>query len=437
MGGSREKEKEIAMRVKKALQLSLNMLIYSKLRSYLTIIGIVIGIAAVVSIVAVSQGAQKQLESQLGSLGADILTISPGFSRATGISGFRVAGQGGGPPDGGGFSIGSAANTQKNLTARDVTVLKGIPNVKSVMGTVSGRASANYLGKSANVNIRGIDADVWGDFISVELESGRYLVRGDTNSIVVGNRVANSIFDDGMQINRQVTIEGKTFKIVGILKSSGSDDSTIFMPIATARDVLDDVGRDEFHSIAVKVNDVEKTNETVAEIEKKLMTSRGILQERNKDFSVSNPSAMQETIISSINSVALFLAAIAAISLIVGAVGIANTMFTSVLEKTKEIGIMKAIGAQNKDILLIFLFNSGLLGLVGGIGGIVLGIFGAGLIGNMANGSFGRMSFGATYFSPVLIGGAFLLSIVVGMVAGAIPAYRASKLKPVDALRYE
>ncbi len=427
------------MRVKKALQLSLNMLIHSKLRSYLTIIGIVIGIAAVVSIVAVSQGAQRQLESQLGSLGADILTISPGFSRATGISGFRVAGQGGGPSGGGGFPMESTVNTQNlfvNLTARDVTVLKGIANIKSVMGTVSSRASVNYLGKSANINIKGIDADVWGDFTSVELESGRYLVRGDTNAIVVGNRVANSIFD-GMQINRQVTIEGKTFKIVGILKSSGSDDSTIFMPIATARDVLDDVGRDEFHSIAVKINDVEKTDETIAEIEKKLMTSRGILQERNKDFSVSNPSAMQETIISSINSIALFLAAIAAISLIVGAVGIANTMFTSVLEKTKEIGIMKAIGAQNKDILLIFLFNSGLLGLVGGIGGIILGIFGAGLIGSMANGSFGRMSFGVTYFSPVLIGGAFLISIVVGMVAGAIPAYRASKLKPVDALRYE
>jgi len=169
-----------------------------------------------------------------------------------------------------------------------------------------------------------------------------------------------------------------------------------------------------------------------------LMLSRGILQTKNIDFSVSNPAEIQATVSSSLNSIALFLAAIAAISLIVGAVGIANTMFTSVMEKTREIGILKAIGAQNKDILVIFLFSSGLLGLIGGIGGIVLGVFGAGLIGSLASGSFGRLSFSSTYFSPTLIIGVFLLSIFIGMIAGAIPAYRASRLKPVDALmRYE
>ncbi len=167
------------------------------------------------------------------------------------------------------------------------------------------------------------------------------------------------------------------------------------------------------------------------------MLSRGILQEKNKDFSVSNPAAMQETISESLNSISLFLAAIAAISLIVGAVGIANTMFTSVLEKTKEIGILKAIGAQNKDILILFLFNSGLLGLVGGIGGVILGILGAGAIGSLVGDSFRMFSSGSTSFNPVLIIGSFLFSTLIGMIAGAIPAYRASKLKPVDALRYE
>jgi len=419
------------MKTKKAFQLSLNMLIHSKLRSYLTIIGIVIGIAAVVSIISVSQGAQKNLEQQLNSLGADVLTISPGASRAMGVGGeFRGGGFGGSRDS-------PTVSDQQNLTAKDITVLKGISNVKYVMGTVSGRASVDYIGKSATVSIRGVDTEVWKNFITAQIEYGRYLTKGESNSIVVGNRVAHSIFKDGMEINRQVTIGGKTFKIVGILKESGSDDSTIFMPISMTRDVLENVGDGEFNSISVKLNDVDQTDATVAEIEKKLMLSRGILQTKNKDFTVVSPRAFQETITSSLNSISLFLAAIAAISLIVGAVGIANTMFTSVLEKTKEIGIMKAIGAQNKDILFIFLFNSGLLGLVGGIGGIILGIFGASFIGGLANGSLGRLSLGSTYFNPTLLIGAFLLSIFIGMIAGVIPAYRASRLKPVDALRYE
>lgn len=420
------------MKTRKALQLSLNMLIHSRLRSWLTIIGIVIGIAAVVSIIAVSQGAQRSLEAQLGSLGVDVFTVSPGFSRATGPGGeFR----------GGGFGEGVGRNTvsssAKNLTARDVTVIKGVSNVKYVMGTVSGRADVVYLGKSASVNIRGVDAEVWKEFITTELDSGRYLTTGDTNYVVVGNRVATSIFEEGMQINRQVTIEGKTFKIVGILKESGGDDSTIFMPIAMARDILEDVGEEEFGAISVKIANVDLTDETIAEIQRKLMLSRGILQDKDRDFTVTSPRAFQETVSSTLTSVSLFLAAIAAISLIVGAVGIANTMFTSVLEKTKDIGIMKAIGAQNKDILLIFLFNSGLLGLVGGIGGVLLGAAGASLIGSLSGTSLGRLSLGSSYLSPTLIIGAFLLSVIVGMTAGAIPAYRASKLRPVDALRYE
>jgi putative ABC transport system permease protein len=135
----------------------------------------------------------------------------------------------------------------------------------------------------------------------------------------------------------------------------------------------------------------------------------------------------------------LFLTAIAAISLLVGAVGIANTMFTSVLEKTKEIGIMKAIGARNKDILLIFLFNAGLIGFVGGLGGIILGYFGSGLVSSMGSSGGGMTSrmFGATSVTPELLIGALLFSVIIGMIAGAIPAWNASRMKPVDALRYE
>lgn len=423
------------MRAKRSFQLAWNILIHSKLRSWLTIIGIVIGIAAVVSIVSISVGAKQQLENNLGNLGADILTISPGASRARGIMGFS-----GGPPGEERFSTGGSSDNDdsKNLTSKDVSVINSIDNVDVVMGTVSSRVDLTYLSKTASVSVTGVDGNIWDEITTEEIESGRMLIGSDDYSIVIGNNLANSIFDE-IPINSKVTIEGKTFKVVGILESGNS----VYIPIETARDVFDDIGEKEFDSISVKIEDVELADETVEKIEEKLMMSRGILNENNKDFTITNPSAMQETMSETLSTMSLFLAAIAAISLLVGAIGIANTMFTSVLEKTKEIGIMKAVGARNKDIMRIFLINSGLIGLVGGLGGIILGIFGSGLISSMATSSssgggmgFSRM-FGSTAITPALLIGALLFSVIIGMIAGAIPAYRASRLKPVDALRYE
>lgn len=426
------------MRLKKSFQLAWNILLHSKLRSWLTIIGIIIGIAAVVSIVSISIGAQQQLESRLGNLGANILTVTPGFSRATGNFGF-----GGG---GGEFQVqtgsrgeSSSSNTEaKNLTARDINVLKSISNVNYVMGSVSSEGSMTYSGKTANVRVSGVDELVWKEITTETLESGRFLTSGDSYAIVIGSNLATSTFDN-IPINSKITIEGKSFKVVGIVNGGNS----VYMPIQTARDVFADIGTEEFNSISVKIVDVSLSNETVNTITNKLMMSRGILKADERDFTVSNPSAMQETFKQTMGTMSIFLGAIAAISLIVGAIGIANTMFTSVLEKTKEIGIMKAIGARNKNILTIFLLNAGMIGLVGGIGGIILGVIGSGIIGSMvssasgtAGGGIGRM-LGNTAVTPGLLIGALFFSVVIGMIAGAIPAYRASRLKPVDALRYE
>jgi putative ABC transport system permease protein len=418
------------MRLKKSLQLAWNILAHSRLRSWLTIIGIVIGIAAVVSIVSISQGAQRTLEERFGRLGADIITISPGHARA----GF------GGGPEGEGRNNGGLTSEQKNLTSRDVLAVKSVPNVKFVMGSVSATGSLGYLGESGDVSVTGVDTSAWKEVTTAEIESGRYLIKGDTYSVVLGHGRAHSFFKKEVAVNRQVTIEGRSFKVVGILKE-GENENSVIIPLETARGVLEDVGESELNSITVKVDDVNIIDDTIAAIEKKLMLSRGILKEEDKDFSISSMRQMQETITSTMNTMSIFLGAIAAISLIVGGIGISNTMFTSVLEKTKEIGIMKAIGAKNRDILIIFLFNSGMIGLVGGIGGIILGTIASGYISVLTGTSTGDNPMGRMFSSaavnPKLLIFALLFALAIGMIAGAIPAYRASRLKPVVALRYE
>jgi putative ABC transport system permease protein len=425
------------MKKSKSLKLALNILMHSKLRSWLTIIGIVIGVAAVVAIMSMGEGMQQNLESNLGGLGADIITISPGFSRA--MEGFMVRVGGGRAISAeGGFT--SISSNPKNLTAKDVQVIKTVDNVQYVTGTVSGRGEIYYLGEKATVSISGVDPLAWNEITTSEVEYGRFLTTSDYAMVVVGSRVANGMFKQPLALNRIITIEGTSFKIVGILKESGNgmggsgEDSRIIMPIDAVIAILDDVYSNDFDSITVKVADDGLIDETIVSIDEKLMLTRHVT-DRTKDYSVSSLVSMQETISSTMESVTIFLAAIAAISLLVGGIGIANTMFTTVLEKTKEIGIMKAIGAKNRDIMTIFMLNSALVGLVGGVIGIIIGSI-ASLVVVMPMAG-GRMGGGGNLITLELVLFALLIAVGIGIISGAIPARRASKLKPVDALRYE
>ncbi len=435
-----QKNKQRTMKFKKSFTLALNILLHSKLRSWLTIIGIVIGVASIVAIVSIGTGAQLNVQERLSGLGADLITVSPGFSRAAG--GFRVGFGGGGGSGGVGgfrnFDSGIATTTPKNLTIKDITAIKSIEGIEVVNGIVSGRAEVFYLAQSASVSVQGVEPVAWSRITTAELELGRLLTAGDTNSIVVGNRIAKTTFKQPLALNRAVTIEGKLFKVVGILKESGGgggDDNRIIMPLEQARNTLEDAGHEKFDSITVKVRDVNAVDTIVSEIENKLRVSRHVT-DRNKDFSVTSSKATQERIQEVTQTFTIFLGAIAAVSLLVGAIGIANTLFTSVLEKTKEIGIMKAIGAKNSDILTIFLLNSGLVGLAGGVLGIGLGALISKVLPNVLSG-IGPGGSVRTVVPLWLLVSALFLSVIIGMIAGAIPAYRASRLRPVDALRYE
>jgi len=417
------------MKISKILKLSFNLFIHSRLRSWLTIIGIFIGVAAVVAIISIAQGLQQNVSSQIQGLGQDTITISAGSSRAFG------------PRE---FGSGGAGADTKQLSDKDIQTLKLVQGIKYINGVLSGRASAKYQSATASLSIQGNDPAVFKEFITTDLASGRYLSQGDVKSIVIGNGVANNVFKTKLQLGSLLTINDKPFRIVGILESSsggfGGSDNDIYMSVKDAREVLSSTSTlesDEYSAIVVKVSDTNYIQQVSDAISAALRNSHHVI-EGKEDFSLTSALSIQQTVSTLLSTVTLFLGTIAAISLLVGGIGVANTMFTSVLEKTKDIGIMKAVGAKNLDIMLIFLFNSGLLGLVGGILGIMGGSavsFVLPMLGSSSS-NFGSGEF-QTAITPELLILALAFSLAIGMISGAIPAYKASKLKPVDALRYE
>ena len=427
------------MKFNDIIRFSLNSLMHRKLRSWLTILGIVIGVAAVVSIISIGSGTQQLVSSQLGGLGADIITVSPGFSRAfgQGFGGTRET-----------MQTTTRTTTQQNLTNKDIQTIKSVPGVQFVNGIVSGRVDVTYLAETASISVQGVDILAWREMTTSELESGRYLAPGDSNSIVIGNRIANDMFKQPLVINTQINIEGNSFKIVGILKASGGfagfggaggDDNTIFMPASAARTVVEDMGTNQFSSIQVKVTDPALINEISNAIEEKLLILRHVT-ESTRDFSITSAQAMQETISSVMDTMSLFLTGIAAISLLVGAIGIANTMFMSVMERTRQIGVLKALGTTNSEVMKLFVIESAMIGFIGGLIGIFSGFIASGIISELGVRMLGagmRGGTSITAITPELVLFAMGFSVFIGAISGLLPARRAASLEPVEALRYE
>ena len=410
------------MRNSTYLKMALNMLLHSKLRSWLTIIGIVIGVGSVIGIVSLGDAMQASVQSSLSDLDLTKITISPGYTQASsnmhGPPGMRESG----------------ASTDSELTKDDIAALRGLDSIQYISGEISGSEKVKYAGQTATLSITGVDPQVWKYMTTLKTQSGRLLEPADKYVAVIGSSIASETYDHDIGVNQVITINNKSVRVVGVLEEKGEgDDSRIYMPIDGALNLITDAKKDVYDTITVKARSEDLVDSLVDDIVKKLMVSRHIIQEDDRDFSVTASKSMAESVTEMLSSMTLFLGAIAAVSLLVGSVGIANTMFTSVLEKTKEIGTMKAIGAKNRDILMIFLFNSAMVGFVGGILGIMLGwIVSYGLQSMMGS----DMASGGGV-SPYLMIEGLALAIMIGVISGVVPAYRASKLKPVDALRYE
>ena len=403
------------MKLKKCFKQALNMVLHSRLRSWLTIIGIVIGIASVIAIVSLGQGMSNSMSERFADLDVNLLTISPGHSQGMASFGRQE----------------ESAGEGSTLGLTDVQILKSIPDIKSIDKRISGRVDVYYQGEEGTLSLTGVDQSVWATVTSTALLEGRMLGTSDRNVIVIGSRLAEDYFDKPIGLNQIITIEGGAYRVVGILDDDGLG---IYIPIETAYALIEDKEKNVYDTLVVQVDDDADITEVTEKIESKLMLSRHVT-DSEKDFTVTSSLQMQETVQQMTQSLTLFLAAIAAVSLLVGAVGIANTMFTSVLEKTKEIGILKSIGAKNEDIMKIFIIHSGLIGLIGGLIGVLFGVIVSKVLPYII--SFSMQGTMETSVSISIVMIALVVSFLVGIISGIIPAFQASKLKPVDALRFE
>jgi len=435
------------MKLVDSFKLAMNSILHRRLRSWLTLLGIVIGVAAVVAIISIGEGAQASISEDLSDFGADIITVSPGYSKTQTFGGGFKSGMG----------KGSTASTQgiqdeedPTLTSKDSMIIKQNQNVQAVLETTSARGDFVFLSEELSVSIKGVNANTWLEVEEPDLESGRLLTPSDSTAIVISGGLAEGTFKQPITLGRRVTIDNQQFTVVGILaeagsssgmmsKISGSGSNTVYMTNKTVWDLTDDetIEDNTFSSMSIKVKEVEIIEQTMDELTESLMIFRKV-NENTRDFSLTSMLEIQEQISGIMDSLTLFLSAIAGVSLIVGAVGVANSMFTSVLEKTKLIGILKALGSTNTEILTIFIIESGLFGLLGGVIGTLLGILAASTMSGMMGLSLPMMKGGMiTLVTPELMIVAIGMSTAIGIFSGIMPARAASKLKPVEALRYE
>lgn len=404
---------------KSTLKMAVVSLKINKMRSMLTSLGIIIGVSAVIIMLAVGTGAREKVQKDMESMGSNLLTIRSASAKTGGVR--------------------MGMGTRPTLTIKDAEAIKKNARGISAVSSVSTESKQlTYGNQNWASTVYGINPEYF--YIkNYEIDMGRGFtpedIKNSAKVAVIGATVASELFGDLDPRDRIMRVGGIPFKVIGTLKSKGSmgpmdQDDLIFIPITTAqKKVFGTTFPGTVSMIVVKGSDPDDVSLAEQDIEELLVARHRIGKNQENDFEIRNSAEFQEKMKSTVQTFAILLASIASVSLLVGGIGIMNIMLVSVIERTKEIGIRMAIGAKPSDIRVQFLIESFLLSIIGGLIGVAVGILGAELVQISS-----VMSVSISLFSIVLSLG---FSGAIGVLFGYYPAYKASLLNPIDALRYE
>lgn len=388
------------MKFTQAFKMAISSIVSNKMRSFLTMLGVIIGVAAVITLISVGEGATKQITSQIQGLGTNLITINITNSR------------------------------NKVITTADLDALKAKPSIQNIAPTISGNVTVKAEGKNKSTSLEASTPE-YAEIRNIKAQSGRFLVQNDLNMrfrvALVGINVADELFGNRNILGKTISINGMNFSIIGILEEKGSSmgasgDDRVIIPLTTAQRLLKNK---EIRTFYVSAASADTVKQAVSDLE-------AFMLKRFKDannYRVFNQTDLLSTITQTTATLTMMLGGIAGISLLVGGIGIMNIMLVSVTERTREIGTRKAIGAKRRDIMIQFLIESLVISGLGGIIGILLGMGGSSLLGSV-------MKMPLTISVNVVVI-ATCFSAAVGIIFGLYPANKASKLRPIDALRYE
>ena len=391
-------------------------LIANKLRSLLTMLGIIIGVAAVIALVSIGNGVQQDIEDSISSLGSNLLVVLPGAPRTPGAR--------------------SSQGSMKSLKISDYEAIAKLEGVKAASPMTNGSYVVIYQNKNWTTSVAGVNSN-FQDVNNWTMTSGRFFsdknVQNRERVAVVGQTVVKNLFADEDPVGKEIRVKNIPFRVIGVLKSKGNgtmgndQDDTVLIPYTTSMERVE--GIDYLRRVYVVAKDDGGIDRLQADIENLLRVRHNIKDTNLDDFNIQNMKSIMETVAQTTGTFTLFLGAVAAISLVVGGIGIMNIMLVSVTERTREIGVRKALGATYSVIVTQFLIEAVVISLMGGFIGIAFGIGASKVIGMVSGMS--------TIVSVPTIIMSFAFSMAIGLIFGIYPARKAAKLNPIDALHYE